>query len=180
MYVQWIAKQFGITEALSKIPEIKIKQFSSEAMSLNAARMGELTDDTYEQNLMAEYHIRYGGYGDIGYYHVSDTYIALFSHFIPCGVYEATYLLDGLLKNLSDIQPDTVHGDTHSQSETVFGLSYLLGIELMPRIRRWKKLTFYRSEKHNHYEHIDGLFTDTIDWELIRKHFYDMLRIAIS
>jgi hypothetical protein len=40
----------------------------------------------YEQNLLSEYHIRYGG---IGYYHVSDTYVALFSHFIPCGVWEA-------------------------------------------------------------------------------------------
>jgi len=39
--------------------------------------------DVYEQNLLSEYHIRYGGYGGIGYYHVSDTYIALFSHFIP-------------------------------------------------------------------------------------------------
>ena len=35
---------------------------------------------------MTEYHVRYGGYGGIGYYLVSDTYIALFSRFIPCGV----------------------------------------------------------------------------------------------
>jgi hypothetical protein len=28
----------------------------------------------------------------------------LFSHFIPCGVWEAVYILDGLLKNTSDIQ----------------------------------------------------------------------------
>ena len=48
--------------------------------------------DLYEQNLLSEYHIRYGGYGGIGYYHVSDTYIALFSHFIPCGVWEAVYI----------------------------------------------------------------------------------------
>jgi len=41
--------------------------------------------EMYEQNLLAEYHIRYGGYGGIGYYHVSN-YIARFSHFIPCGV----------------------------------------------------------------------------------------------
>jgi len=27
---------------------------------------------------------------------VSDTYVALFSHFIPCGVWEAVYILDGL------------------------------------------------------------------------------------
>src|SRR5437868_192015 len=49
--------------------------------------------EMYEQNLLAEYHIRYGGYGGIGYYHVSDTYIALFSHFIPCGV----CYLDGMV-----------------------------------------------------------------------------------
>jgi hypothetical protein len=68
--------------------------------------------DLYGQNLLSECHIRYGGYGGIGYYHVSDTYVALFSHFIPCGVWEAVYILDGLLKNRSDIQPDTVHADT--------------------------------------------------------------------
>lgn len=31
--------------------------------------------DIYERNLLAEYHIRYGGYGGIGYYHMTDTYI---------------------------------------------------------------------------------------------------------
>jgi hypothetical protein len=72
--------------------------------------------DIYEQNLLAEYHIRYGGYGGIGYYHVSDTYVALFSHFIPCGVWEAVYILDGLLKNTSDIQPDTLHADTQGKT----------------------------------------------------------------
>ena len=63
--------------------------------------------DIYENNLLAEYHIRYGGYGGLGDYHVADNYIALFSHFIPCGVFEALYLFDGLLNNHSDIQPDT-------------------------------------------------------------------------
>ncbi len=67
--------------------------------------------DLYEQNLLSEYHIRYGGYGGIGDYHVSDTYIALFSHFIPCGVWEAVHILDGLLKNTSDIQPAEGHAE---------------------------------------------------------------------
>ncbi|MFZ1527151.1 MAG: Tn3 family transposase [Ferruginibacter sp.] len=136
--------------------------------------------DLYEQNLMAEYHIRYGGYGGIGYYHVSDTYIALFSHFIPCGVWEAVYILDGLLQNTSDIQPDTVHADTHGQNEAVFGLAALLGIKLMPRIRNWKHLTFYRPSRDTHYEHLDELFTDTIDWGLIATHLPDMLRVVVS
>ena len=136
--------------------------------------------DMYEQNLLAERHIRYGGYGGIGYYHVSDTYIALFANFIPCGVWEAIYLLDGLLKNLSDIQPDTIHGDTQAQSTPVFGLSSLLGITLMPRIRNWKDLTFYRPDKQTAFTHIDSLFSDTIDWDLIKTHLPDMLRVALS
>ncbi len=134
----------------------------------------------YEQNLLSEYHIRYGGYGGIGYYHVSDKYIALFSHFIPCGVYEAVYILDGLIKNTSDIQPDTLHGDTQAQSTPVFGLAYLLGIDLMPRIRNIKDLTFFKADRRNQYQHIGSLFRGTIDWELIRRHLKDMLRVVIS
>ena len=134
----------------------------------------------YEQNLLSEYHIRYGGYGGIGYYHVSDTYVALFSHFIPCGVWEAVYILDGLLKNRSDIQPDTVHADTQGQSTPVFGLAYLLGIDLMPRIRNWKGLTLFRPSKTARYKHIDALFTDVIDWSLIETHLPDMLRVVLS
>jgi TnpA family transposase len=134
----------------------------------------------YEQNLLSEYHIRYGGYGGIGYYHVSDNYVALFSRFIPCGVWEGVYILDGLIENESDIRPDTVHSDTQGQSAPIFGLAYLLGIQLMPRIRNWKKLDFRRPNRTGAYEHIDGLFSGTVDWELIRTHLPDMLRVALS
>ncbi|MGD3835020.1 Tn3 family transposase, partial [Xanthomonas citri pv. citri] len=134
----------------------------------------------YEQNLLSEYHIRYGGYGGIGYYHVSDKYIALFSHFIPCGIHEAVYILDGMLANRSDIQPDTVHGDTQAQSFPVFGLAHLLGINLMPRIRNIKDLVFSRPEPGRTYENIQALFGDSIDWTLIETHVHDMLRVAIS
>lgn len=68
--------------------------------------------DLYEQNLLSEYHIRYGGYGGIAYHHVADSYVALFSHFISCGTWEAVYIIEGLLQNKSDIQPSTIHADT--------------------------------------------------------------------
>ncbi|RIK40738.1 MAG: hypothetical protein DCC55_14160 [Chloroflexi bacterium] len=57
--------------------------------------------ELYENNLLGERHICYGGYGGIAYHPISDTYVALFSHFIACGVWEAVYILDGLLKNQS-------------------------------------------------------------------------------
>jgi len=136
--------------------------------------------EVHTHNLLAEYHIRYGGYGGIGYYHVSDTYIALFSRFIPCGVHEAIYILDGLLKNESEIKPEEVTGDTQAQNAVVFGLAHLLGIRLMPRIRNWKDLNLYRPTPESRYEHIDALFSDDVDWDLIATHLPDLLRIVLS
>jgi TnpA family transposase len=132
------------------------------------------------ENPFASYHIRYGGYGGIAYHHVSDIYIALFSHFIPCGVWEAIYILEGSSKNKSDIQPDTVHADTQGQSAPVFGLAYLLGIKLMPRIRNWSDLKFFRPDKDSIYQHIDSLFSDPIDWELIETHWQDLMQVVLS
>jgi len=37
-------------------------------------------------------------HGGIAYQLISDTYIALFSHFITQGVWEAVYIIDGLSK----------------------------------------------------------------------------------
>ena len=50
----------------------------------------------------------------------------------------------------------------------------------MPRIRNWKHLTLYRPSKETRYEHIDSLFTGTVDWDLIATHLPDMLRVGVS
>lgn len=50
----------------------------------------------------------------------------------------------------------------------------------MPRIRNWKDLNFYRPDKETVYQHIDALFTDRIDWELIRTHWQDLFRVVLS
>jgi TnpA family transposase len=49
----------------------------------------------------------------------------------------ALFFLYALLKNTSDIQPETLHAATRGQSIPVFGLAHLLGLQLMPRIRNW-------------------------------------------
>ena len=136
--------------------------------------------ETYEDNLLAEHHIRYGKTGGIAYRHVADNYIALFSRFIACGTYEATFILDALLQNLSDVKPSRVHADTHGQSAAVFGLAYVLGIELMPRIRRWQELTLYRSDNANSYTKIDTLFGGTVNWALIREHYPQFMQLALA
>jgi TnpA family transposase len=183
--IAWINQRHVTEELLDKIIVEIINAYNKFELpkswgSGKSASADGTKWDLYEQNLLSEYHIRYGGYGGLGYYHVSDTYIALFSHFIPCGVWEAVYILDGLLNNESDIQPDTLHADTQGQSTPVFGLAHLLGIKLMPRIRNWKDLKLFRPSKDAKYEHIDALFDESIDWDIISKHWPDMLRVVIS
>jgi TnpA family transposase len=140
--------------------------------------------DTYIDNLLAESSIRYGGIGGIAYHYVSDTYIALFSRFISCGAWEAIYIIDGLLQNSSDIKPSTIHADTQGQSFPVFTLAHLFGFDLMPRIRNWKDLLFFRPDRNTLYTHIDSLFGDPgrniIDWDLIRDHWVDLMKVGIS
>jgi len=133
-----------------------------------------------ENNLLGAQHIRYGSFGGIAYRHISDTYIALFSHFIACGVWEAVYILDGLLKNRSVLQPDTLYADTHGQTEPVFGLAALLGITLLPRMRTWNDVTLYRVDPTTTYTHIDALFTQVVDWDLIERYWPDMMQVVLS
>lgn len=139
--------------------------------------------DTWDDNLLAETSIRYGGYGGIAYRHIADAYIALFSHFIPCGVWEAVFIFAGLLENASEaVVPEEIHADTQGQSLPAFGLATMLGIELLPRIRNWKDLIFYRAAAGVRYRHIDSLFgeDEVIDWKLIETHWVDLMRVVIS
>lgn len=135
---------------------------------------------TYDANLLSEFHFRYRKKGAVGYYLVSDKYIALFSHFIACGAHESWYILDGVANNDMDIQPSILHGDTHAQNYVVFGLAYLLGIQLMPRIRGIKHLKFFKPTPNASYKNLGSLFSGTVQWHYIEKHLPDMLRIVLS
>jgi TnpA family transposase len=140
--------------------------------------------DTFIDNLLAETSIRYGGTGGIGYYYISGTYIALFSKFIPVGVWEAVYLIQGLLEQQSAMRPSTVHTDTQGQALPVYALALLFGFDLMPRVRNWKDLNFYRPAAGARYRHIDALFGEpgrnVIDWQLIEDHYADVMRVVLS
>jgi TnpA family transposase len=59
-------------------------------------------------------------------------------------------------------------------------MSTLLDIQLMPRIRNWQDLIFYRPSKSAVYQHIDSLFKDSIDWSRIANHWNDLLRVVLS
>ncbi|MFF3404484.1 Tn3 family transposase [Streptomyces sp. NPDC002659] len=108
----------------------------------------------------------------------------MFSRFMPCGVWEAVYLIDSLLANESASKPERIHPDTQNQLFPVFGLAHMLGIDLLPRIRNWHDLTFHRPDPSVTYTHIDTLFSadprQAVDWDLIERHWPDLMQAALS
>jgi len=83
--------------------------FSSSCRANGARESGGRGRDAFRyvrKQSLAEHHIRYGKTGGIAYRHIADNYIALFSRFIACGTYEATYILDALLQKSFRLAPE--------------------------------------------------------------------------
>jgi len=186
--IAWMFNHQITRHRLTKISEFVIKEYQKFELPYqwgkgDSASVDGTYRDMYTNNLLAAHHIRYGKYGGIGCYHVSDQYIALFENLIPCGVYEATHIFDGIFENTEEIRPHIIHGDTHAQNEVIFGFSYLLAISLMPRIRSFKHLKFYKPANlgTDNYHHIQEIFTSSEPaWGLIEIHYHDMLRVVMS
>ena len=183
--LSWVNQRHITPEMLDKARERLINLISQFKLTKSWGDGKSVSGDgtmqeLREHSLIAEFHFRYRRKGGIAYHHVADNYILLFSTFMSCGVWEAVEIIEGLLKNNSDVQPDIIHGDTQAQSTVVFALAYLLGFRLMPRIRNWHDLKIFRPTKATKYKHIDSLFTDTIDWDVIEKHWQDIMQVVFS
>ena len=50
----------------------------------------------------------------------------------------------------------------------------------MPRIQNSRKLKLYQPDRSPYYKAIDRIFSGQVDWDLIRSHYDDFMRIAIA
>ncbi len=44
----------------------------------------------------------------------------------------------------------------------------------------WQDYRFFRPDTDATYEHIDALFRDSVDWDLIETHWKDLMRVVLS
>lgn len=181
----WLNLRYTSDRSLSKAISHVIKEYQKLEITQHWGNGSSMSADgthreTLEDNLLSEFHIRYRKTGRICYFLTADTYICMFSHFIPCGIHESNFLFDGLANSDLQNKPNRIHGDSHAQTLSAFGLGYLLGIELMPRIKNVKKLDFFRPMANQKFKNIGPLFKQSINWPIIAEHLTEMYRIAIS
>ncbi|NOT55597.1 MAG: Tn3 family transposase, partial [Deltaproteobacteria bacterium] len=89
----------------------------------------------WDQNLMTEWHIRYGGRGVMIYWHVEKKSVCIYAQLKRCSSSEVAAMMEGVLRHCTEMEVGQHYVDSHGQSEVAFAFRHLLGFDLMPRLK---------------------------------------------
>ena len=125
---------------------------------------------------------KYFGYGrGLTYYTwTSDQYSQYGTKVIASTIRDATYVLDEILDNETELTILEHTTDTAGYTDLVFGLFDLLGLQFSPRLADLADKKLYRIDKQINYKNINSLITGKINVDLILRHWDELLRIAGS
>ena len=136
---------------------------------------------SWDQNLMTEWHQRYGGRGVMIYWHVDKQATCIHSQQKQVSSSEVAAMIEGVLHHGTELDIDRQFVDTHGQSVVGFAFCHLLGFDLMPRLKGIAKQKLARADKQaNHrFANIEPIcLAKPIDWDLIARHYDEMIRLA--
>ncbi len=134
----------------------------------------------WDQNLMTEWHIRYGGRGVMIYWHVEKKSVCIYSQLKSASSSEVAAMIEGVLRHCTEMSVHKNYVDTHGQSEVAFAFAHLLGFRLLPRLKNIAYQRLYRPRKGrpDAYPNLQPVLTRPIDWALIRRQYDQMVRFA--
>jgi TnpA family transposase len=136
----------------------------------------------WEQNLMTQYHLRYGGRGVMIYWHVEKKSTCIYSQLKTCSSSEVAAMINGVLRHCTSMEVKKNYVDSHGQSEVAFAFTHLLGFQLMPRLKRMKIQKLYRpfTGQSDAYPNLQPILTRPINWDLIRQQYDQMVKYATA
>lgn len=136
----------------------------------------------WDQNLMTEWHIRYGGRGVMIYWHVEKNSVCIYSQLKTCSSSEVAAMIEGLLRHCTEMKVEKNYVDSHGQNEVAFAFCHLLGFQLMPRLKRINVQKLYRPSTgfNDAYPNLQPILTRAINWDLIRQQYDQMVKYATA
>jgi len=137
---------------------------------------------SWDQNLMTEWHIRYGGRGVMIYWHVEKKSTCIYSQLKRCSSSEVAAMIEGVLRHCTDMTIDRQYVDSHGQSEVAFAFCHLLGFDLLPRLKAIATQKLYRpdGDATEAYPNLERIMTRPINWELISQQYDEMVKYATA
>ena len=136
----------------------------------------------FDQNLMTEWHARYGGRGVMIYWHVERQSVCIHSQLKRCSSSEVASMIEGVLRHDTEMEVSEAYVDSHGQSEVGFAFCKLFGFELLPRLRAIAAQKLYLPDAATaaRYPEIGCILTRPIDWALIARQYDEMVRYATA
>ena len=170
----------AISEVVNAIFRVRSKEVWGDATTSCASDSKKF--GAWDQNLMTEWHIRYRGRGVMIYWHVEKNSTCIYSQLKSCSSSEVAAMIEGLLRHCTEMAVDRNYVDSHGQSEVAFAFCYLLGFQLMPRLKRIHAQKLYRPEpgEANVYQNLKLVLTRPINWGLIRQQYDQMIKYATA
>ena len=125
---------------------------------------------------------RYFGYGKgvTFYTWTADQFSQYGTKVIPATVRNATYVLDEILDNETELPLLEHTTDTAGYTEIVFALFDLLGLQFSPRIRDLGDQRLFRLDRQKRHPHLGPLLKGRINRDRILQRRDELLRVAGS
>ena len=179
-FVQKEALRTAITEVVNGTFRIRNPAIWGDATTACAADSKQF--GAYDQNLMTEWHARYGGRGIMIYWHVETGSTCIYSKLRRCSSSEVAAMMEGVLRHCTDMEIERQYVDSHGQSEVAFAFSHLLGFDLLPRLKAIAKQKLHVVETGDapQYGHLEPILTRAIHWELIRQQYDEIIKYATA
>jgi len=145
----------------------------------------ETSDSTHfgawDQNLFTEWHSRHGGRGVLIYWHIERKSMVIHSQLLSCTASEVAAMIQGAIHHGTEMDVKANYVDTHGQSVVGFGLTRLLGFDLLPRIKRINHIRLYPPTRGEEFPNLaPAMAGRSIDWELIAAQYDDVIKYATS
>jgi TnpA family transposase len=136
----------------------------------------------WDQNLITERHVRYGGRGIMIYWHVEKNSACIYSQLKSPSSSEVSSMIEGVLRHDTEMDVEKQYVDTHGQSEVGFAFSDLLGFELLPRLKNLKKQRLYRprSGAPEKYANLQPILSRPINWEIIEQQYDELIKFTTA
>jgi TnpA family transposase len=179
-FVHKEALRQAITQVANAIFQIRLPQIWGEGTTTCASDSKKF--GAWDQNLMTEWHVRYGGRGVMIYWHVEKNSTCIYSQLKTCSSSEVAAMIEGVLRHDTEMTVKKNFVDSHGQSEVAFAFCHLLGFQLMPRLKAIKRQKLYRPEAGNSdvYSNLQPILSRTINWDLIRQQYDQIIKYTTA
>jgi TnpA family transposase len=136
----------------------------------------------WDQNLMTEWHVRYGGRGVLIYWHVERRSTCIYPQLKRCSSSEVAGMIEGVLRHCTDMDVQKNYVDSHGQSEVAIAFCHLLGFELMPRLKNIASQKLFRPEAGcaGDYTNLTPVLTRPIQWNEVHRQYDEMIKYTTA